>query len=51
MTIRRIASRSRLTLGRLELLRLGRTADTASESSEGDDLLVLLNVAEVGVGL
>ena len=39
------------TLGRLELLRLASTANATSESAEGDDLLVVLDVAEVGVRL
>lgn len=39
-----------LTLGGLELLGLGSSTDTSSESSERDDLLVLLDVGEVGVG-
>ena len=39
------------TLGRLELLRLAGTADTTSKSAERNDLLVLLDITEVGVGL
>jgi hypothetical protein len=39
------------TLGRLKLLSLGSTADTTREPSEWDDLLVILNVGEVGVRL
>ena len=39
-----------LTLGGLELLGLGSSADTSSKSSERDDLLVLLDVGKVGVG-
>lgn len=39
------------TLSSLELLGLASTTNTTSESSERDDLLVLRNVAEVGVRL
>lgn len=42
---------AKLTLGGLELLGLGSTSDTTSESSERNDLLLLLNIGEVGVGL
>lgn len=38
------------TLRRLELLRLGRASNTSCEPSEGDDLLVLRDIAEIGVG-
>ena len=41
----------RLTLGSLELLCLGSSADTTCESSEGDDLFVVLDIGEVGVRL
>ena len=44
-------NQGRRTLGRLELLRLASTANATSESAEGDDLLVVLDVAEVGVRL
>jgi hypothetical protein len=40
-----------LTLGGLELLGLRCSSDTSSESSERNDLLLLLNVGKVGVGL
>lgn len=39
------------TLSRLELLRLTRTPDTTSKPTEGNNLLVVLHVAEVGVRL
>lgn len=39
------------TLGGLECLRLRSSANTAVESPEGNALLVLLDVGEVGVGL
>ena len=41
----------RLTLGGSELLSLASSSDTSGESSERNDLLVLLNVGEVGVSL
>lgn len=40
-----------LTLGGLELLSLLGAADTTVEAAEGDTLLLLNNVAEVGVSL
>lgn len=40
-----------LTLGGTELLGLGGTSDSSSESSERNDLLVVLDVGQVGVGL
>ena len=43
--------REGLTLGGVELLSLSSSSDTSGESSERDDLLVLLNVGEVGVSL
>lgn len=39
------------TLSRLELLRLARTSNTTRKATEGDNLLVFLHVAEVGVCL
>ena len=36
---------------RLELFRLRRATDTTGEATEGDDLLVVLDVAEVRVRL
>ena len=39
------------TLCRLKLLRLAGTANTAVESPEGNNLLVLRDVAEVGICL
>jgi len=41
----------RLTFGGLELLGLGSTSDTTGESSERNDLLLLLDIGEVGVRL
>lgn len=38
------------TLGRLELLRLACTPYTACESSERNNLFVVLDIAQVGVG-
>ena len=46
-----LARCSRLTLGGTELLGLGGTSDSSSEPSERNDLLVLLDVGQVGVGL
>ena len=39
------------TLCRLELLRLAGTADTTIESPEGNNLIVLQDVTEVGIRL
>jgi hypothetical protein len=39
------------TLGGAKLLGLGGTTDTSSEPSERNDLLVVLDIREVGVGL
>ncbi len=39
------------TLCRLELLRLAGTADTTIESPEGNNLIVLQDVTEVGICL
>lgn len=41
----------RRTLRCLELLCLTRTSNTTREPSEGNNLLVLFNIAEVGVRL
>ena len=47
----RLLLRAVRTLRRLELLGLARTADTTSETTEWDDLLVVGDVTKVGVGL
>ena len=47
----RVDTRLLHTLSRLELLGLAGTANTTSESSEGDNLLVLLDITKVSVGL
>ena len=45
------SARLQRTLCRLELLGLAGTANTTSETTEGDDLLVLRDVTKVSVGL